>query len=190
MRTRIVLPILLVATLGACNFNVLVVEVESEEVCVTGLTADIPADAEGTVTVTLSKDGAQDQDSGGAFDIEVPEGWEVTEVTLLGVGIEAKHGIDNLHFVNTVHLDMTGTHPELDLPTIDLLDVDISNLPYNTTSRSSTFLEAAGTFNLVEYLQAEELEFGLSMTGDMPSDDWGIGLDVCFTFVAEYRESI
>jgi len=185
-----VIPAVLLALLGACNFNVLVVEVESKEVCVTGLTADIPGDAGGTVTATLTKDGAE-QEGEGAFNIDVPEGWEVTEVTLLGVAIEAKQGIDNLHFVDSVHLDMTATHPEIELPPVKLVDIEFENFPYNTSSdRTTLFLEAAGTFNLVDYLEADELEFGLGMTGDMPPNDWSIGMDICFTFVAEYRESI
>lgn len=190
MKLRLFLPAVLLASLGACNFNVLVVEVESEEVCVTGLTAELPADANGNVTVTLSRDGAQQEESGGAFDIDIPEGWKVTEITLLGVGLAAKSGIDNLHFIDTLHLDMTSIDPELDLPTVNLLDVDMTDLPYNTNSGNTTFVHAASSFNLVEYMAAEELEFGLSMTGEMPSNDWSIGMDICFTFVAEYRESI
>ncbi len=190
MKPRLLIPCVFAVLLGACNFNVLVVEVESSEVCVTGLSAEIPADAEGSVSVTLSRDEAQPDAEGPAFEIDVPDGWEVTEVTLLGVGIRAKDGIDNLHFLRSLHLEMSGSHPEMELPTLKLIDIEIDELPYNTSDRTTTFLEATAPFNLVDYLDADELEFGLSMTGDMPTTDWEIGMEVCFTFTAEYRENL
>lgn len=182
------LPLLLVA---ACDFNVLVVEVESDEVCVIGLTADIPANVEGSVTVTLTReDRPEDQEGEGAFDIDVPEGWEVTELTLRGVAVRPEEGVSDLQFIDTVYLDMTAVDPDLDLPTVTLLDVDLTDHLYNSSAGGSKFLESPNPINLVDYLSADELQFGLDLTGDMPAQEWVFGMDVCFTFVAEYRENL
>lgn len=188
---RAIAPLLLLGLFSACNYDVLAVEIESREICIAEIGADFPGGANGTATATLTREDAGENPEQNQLGIDLPEGFELIEVTLLGVGLEARDGIDDFSFVRTIRMSIASRDPEVPLPTVELIHFDTANL--NSTSASygeSKFLPSQSTVNLLDYLEADTLELALDVDGDMPDDRWSIAMDVCFTFVAEYHKAL
>ena len=199
MNTTAALPALATAAalLAGCQFDLLVVQVESREACMSELTAEFPAGATGIVTATLTRAGGQaEQEVPDETDLELPEGFEIMEVRLLGIGLLPADGITDFGFVDTVALDMATTDPLDGLPEVRLVDftnssdTNYSNGTYKNAPLDSLFLDGNTGVNLADYFDATGLQFTLEVAGDMPETGWSIDVDSCFSFLAEYRQDL
>ena len=189
---RISLLTLTLVLASACNYNVLVVEVESREVCVSDISAEFPGGASGTATATLKTEEGGEMPQQDVLGLDLPEGFELTEVTLLGIGLEAREGIADFGFVHTLNASLASRDPNVPLPDVELIRFDTEDRNYSaeTSTGGTKYLPSRTSVNLLDYLEADELELALDVDGDMPDDKWAIGLDVCFTFVAEYHKGL
>lgn len=183
------------ALLTGCQFDLLTVQVESREVCMSELSAEFPAGADGTVTATLTKAGGQtSQDVPDEASLDLPEGFEVIEVRLIGIGLLPADGIDDFGFVDAITLDMATTDPADGLPEVRLVefmnDSTGTNRDYKNEPHDSLFLEGNTDINLAEYFDAIGLEFTLQVDGAMPEEVWSIDVDTCFSFIAEYQREL
>jgi hypothetical protein len=192
MRYRSLTALALIGLLGACNYDVLVVEVESREICISEITADFPGGADGTATATLKREDAGENPEQNQLGVDLPEGFELTEVTLLGIGLEARDGIADFSFVRSISLSMASRDPAVPLPPVELISFESAYQNSTTTASygDTKYLPSQSRVNLLDYLEADTLELELDVEGDMPDERWSIAMDVCFTFVAEYRKGL
>jgi hypothetical protein len=179
-----------------CGFDLLIVEVESREVCVGGLSAVFPEQAGGTVTATLVReDGSQPGELAADDAIDLPEGFELVEVAFVGAHLTPGDGIASFAFIEWLRVIMTGSHLGALLPPVELIDFDLaadgSSQSYVYSNRTGEkFIDSASPANLIDYFQADQLSLELTLAGAVPDHEWSLGLAPCFAVTAEYRQAL
>jgi hypothetical protein len=167
------------ALLTACQFDLVTIEVESQESCVSDLHMRFPGGNAGRVTATLT-DSNPEQPSPLQWDLA--DGWELTEVTLTGVGLQPQAGVADLHFVDGLLVEVGGLENYIELPAVTLIDVE--ELPAGN-STGTTHLDPTKSHNLVQYLEADRMMFTLEVDGELPAGPWELLADVCFSLTAQ-----
>jgi hypothetical protein len=179
MEARMRIALLPLVLLTACHFDLVTIEVESQESCVSDLHLKFPGGNAARVTATLTdSDPAQPS----PLQWDLAEGWELTEVTLTGVGLQPRAGVTDLHFVDGLQVDVGGLLDYVELPEVTLIDVD--QLPPDN-STGTTHLDPTKSHNLVQYLEADRMMFTLEVDGELPAQAWELDADVCFSLTAE-----
>lgn len=165
---------MLLALISGCDHDLLIIEAEAREVCLSGVRIEVPASPTSTMTEVAIDKVAE------AAPLVLPEGSRAV-ARLLGVGVVLTDGPDDFAFVETLRLEMAGADPDGPLPSIPLVDAA------NLAEQPVLFFEADGDTDLIEYLRQDVLAFGVNLRGELPAEDWALELDLCFHLELEYR---
>ena len=91
-------------------------------------------------------------------------------------------GIDNLSFVDAVHVVVSSNDPGTTLPPLTMYDCDGDCVPDDNTLA----LPAGLAKNAIEYLRSGSIKIDLQFVGEIPAASWTMDVDVCMKARAGY----
>jgi hypothetical protein len=104
------------------------------------------------------------------------------KLELVRAEIRATSGVDNLAFVDAVHVVVTSGDPGTTLPPLTMYDCD-----GNCTPDGSTLEVPAGlAHNVIEYLRSNSIKIDIDFRGEIPAASWTMDINVCMKGSAGY----
>jgi hypothetical protein len=94
-------------------------------------------------------------------------------------------GLDNLDFVQAVHVVVSSTDPATPLPPLTIYNCDGDCVPDGNTLE----LPAGLAENAIDYLRSNSIKVDLSFVGQIPAASWTMDVDVCMKGSASYTVS-
>lgn len=152
--------------LAGTGCDLVQVDAKASEVCLTGVSVDLPGGAPDRVDASHVE-----REPAAALPADLDASAKLT-----GVAISAVDGIGDFGFLRraSIHLGADG------LPEVNVLDLDGAAADA-LAGMDSVFVSADGDEDLIDYLLAPELTFDVAFAGEMPEGDWSVALDLCFS---------
>lgn len=94
-------------------------------------------------------------------------------------------GLDNLDFVQSVHVVVSSNDPGTTLPPLTIYGCDGDCVP----DGNALELPAGLAHNAIAYLQSNSIKVDLSFVGEIPAASWTMDVDVCMKGSAGYTFS-
>jgi hypothetical protein len=167
----------LVALTTGCP--VLDVEANVDEVCVTYSGLSIPGVPIGSGTVSQS---FPVTDLGQIQDLTKYN----AQLQFVKAEVRPVSGVSDLSFVQAAHVSIASGAPSSTLPTIDVYDCDGD---CDGASGALTVPATNGN-SAVAYVESGSVIVDLEVTGTLPTADWTVDVDVCFSGHAAYKASL
>jgi hypothetical protein len=152
----------------------LVIEVAAQEVCFVNLDMGfLPS------SIDWSRTTFSDENLGIDLDDSLR-----ADVRLLGVGMTAGVGIDGFGAFNTAVVDLATLATASDVEPVQLIDFD-----FDPGAGSDIYVAGNSQVNLVDYVTSDDgLEIGMELFGQIPQQEFGVNLEVCFSVSGEFRQ--
>ncbi|HEY0190850.1 MAG TPA: hypothetical protein VGC42_06975 [Kofleriaceae bacterium] len=106
-------------------------------------------------------------------------------VELTRAAIHATSGISDFSFIKAMHLTVSSGDAGSTLPALELYNCDGDCAPNGATLE----LPAAKAQNVVAYLKGDAIKIDLGFTGEIPTTEWTMDVDVCMKAKASYTLS-
>jgi hypothetical protein len=104
------------------------------------------------------------------------------EVFFTAATLRADHDLD---FVRRVDLVGSSANPDATLPAIDL-----ASCAGDCNDGHEVSLVGAEDRSMMEYLTTGALEFRMTVSGELPTEDWALDVDVCLRGDVSHRASL
>ncbi|TMQ21487.1 MAG: hypothetical protein E6J91_02595 [Deltaproteobacteria bacterium] len=166
--------ILLLATLPGCPL--VDVEAEVPEVCLTYPNLQVQSPAVGSLSQSFVFD-----DLSAVHDVAKQD----ASLSFVRAEVRVTSGIENLAFIDAVHVVVSSTDPATPLPPLTVYDCSGNCAP----DGNALEVPAALVHNAIDYLRAGSLKIDLEFDGQIPAASWTMDIDVCMKGSAGYTVS-
>jgi len=101
-------------------------------------------------------------------------------VKSLSIGLKVTQGPADLSFLQSIHLSVSTDT----LPAVELISCDNGEC---ASSSAEASLEVAAPPNIMDYVLAGQLRVQITVSGDLPPDDWYADVQVCLSGSAKVK---
>jgi len=168
-------PLALLAAASACSVTVADVEVKVTDLCVpyNGVTIDgvDPGITELDHQFTYTKLAALQSLAADIKDLE-----------FISLGATPESGVTSLDFIDAANDTVSSGDPSSPLPTIDVYDCAGDCVPNGNTLEVPAMLETSA----LAYIETGSIIVDLEIDGQLPTSNWVIDLDACFSGQLDY----
>jgi hypothetical protein len=169
--------IILICALSACT--VASAQLDAENVCITYSDVKIAAVAPETTTLdhtwTYAKLAA----------IQALAA-QVQDLTFVSIDAHATSGITSLEFIDAAHVTVASGDPTSTLPTLDVYDCIDDCVPDGDSLSVPSMLQQSA----IAYVESGSIVVDMQLTGQIPTIDWTMDADFCFSGVVGFSESL
>ena len=170
---------LLLATASACNVTVAQAQVQVTNLCVPYDGVTIHGVSPGTTALdhhfTYTKLAAIQSL---AMDLK--------NLQFVSLSATPVAGVTTLSFIQAAHVTVASGDPTSQLPTLDVYDCDGNCVPNGNTLDVPATLKTSA----LAYVETGSILVDLIVDGQLPTTDWMIDLDACFSGELDYGQNI
>lgn len=149
------------------------IQADVPEVCLTYPNLQVTTDAATSVTQSFVFD-----DLSAVHDLAK----QSANLQFVRAEVHLTSGVENLSFIDAVHVVVSSEDPGATLPPLTIYDCDGDCVPTGDTLE----IPAAVANNAIDYLRANAIKIDLSFQGQIPAASWTMDVDVCMRGSAGY----
>ncbi len=169
--------VVLLGMLSSCT--VASAQVDVENVCVTYSDVQIAAVAPGTTTL----DHTWTYNKLAAIQALAAQ---VQDLQFVSIDAHATTGITSLAFVDAAHVTVASGDPTSALPTLDVYDCVGDCVPDGESLSVPSMLQQSA----IAYVESGSIVVDMQIAGQLPTVDWTMDADFCFSGVIGYSQGL